>query len=126
MAYKQMYQVNIHDYIQMEKIKHAKALLLKGEPVSTVAENVGYLNVSHFIRAFKKITGKTPTAFKRQPHWTKRTFLFFKMVAIVSNTIGIFVMKINKTIGHKIPIIAKTLLFHYARLKEGIALKRNH
>jgi len=68
MAYKQMYQVNIHDYIQMEKIKHAKALLLKGEPVSTVAENVGYLNVSHFIRAFKKITGKTPTAFKRQPH----------------------------------------------------------
>lgn len=48
------------------KINKAKELLLKrGYNVNQISEKLGYENTESFIRQFKKLTGKTPAAFRK-------------------------------------------------------------
>lgn len=47
--------------IRMEK---AKQLLEKQEKISQVCKEIGYLNLSHFSNAFKKIYGETPINYR--------------------------------------------------------------
>ena len=54
-----------HQYIMYCRIMKARGLLREETPVHKVCELVGYSNISSFIRAFKKITGYTPTDYKK-------------------------------------------------------------
>jgi AraC-like DNA-binding protein len=48
------------------KIEMAKGLLrVSGLNVSTVGQQVGFPNVSSFVRQFKNITGITPSDYKK-------------------------------------------------------------
>ena len=53
-------------YITEERLKRAKELLFTTDmTISEIAENVGYGDVSSFIRLFKKHIGKTPLALRK-------------------------------------------------------------
>jgi AraC-like DNA-binding protein len=48
------------------KAKEAQRLLSRaGLSVSEIADKLGYKNVESFIRQFKKMTGTTPSAFRK-------------------------------------------------------------
>ena len=54
------------EYITNLKMNRAKELLLSTSlPLKDVAEQIGYVNVSSFIRRFKQVTGMTPGEYKK-------------------------------------------------------------
>lgn len=54
---------SIHKYFLSLKIKKAVALLQAGESVTVVAEKLNFSSQSYFSVAFKRETGKSPSAF---------------------------------------------------------------
>ena len=59
----------IEHYIISHKIEKAKELLIYNELTLTeIAEKLHYSNVSHLSNQFKKVTGLTPTFFKKMKH----------------------------------------------------------
>lgn len=61
------------DYITTLKMDKAKELLLTTSlPLKDIAEQVGYINVSSFIRRFKQLSGMTPGEYKKlKSNYTK-------------------------------------------------------
>ena len=60
-------QMTILDYITLLRIEKAKKLIENsGESIQYISEQVGYINVSSFIRRFKQVTGKTPGEFRKE------------------------------------------------------------
>jgi AraC-like DNA-binding protein len=55
-----------HQYVLNCRINHAKQALKVGDKVSDVAVNLGFADVSHLNRKFKKIFGITPRQYQRQ------------------------------------------------------------
>ncbi len=55
--------LTIHHYLLNVRISRAKELLLKGYSATEVSSMVGFVSLHSFIRAFKQITGYTPTEF---------------------------------------------------------------
>jgi len=54
------------EYLQNLRIEEAKRLLEQGElPIDEVSEAVGYLDISFFRRLFKRLTGLTPSQYRR-------------------------------------------------------------
>lgn len=54
------------DYIIELRINYAKELLLKSDlTVADICTQVGYSNISHFIKTFKERVGKTPGVFRK-------------------------------------------------------------
>ncbi len=61
--------VCIRDYIVQERINKAKSLLQNPEKkIQDVALESGYQDVAHFNRAFKKITGLSPSKYRTFDH----------------------------------------------------------
>ncbi|MCR5289225.1 MAG: AraC family transcriptional regulator, partial [Treponema sp.] len=55
----------LRDYLLQEKMEWAsKALLKRAESVEVIADCLGYSDYHAFSRAFKKIYGKSPSAFR--------------------------------------------------------------
>ena len=55
------------DYVSRVRIEKAKNLLLNPNlRVSEIAYEVGFQSLTHFNRVFKKITGESPTVYRRQ------------------------------------------------------------
>lgn len=54
-----------HAYLEQIRIDRAKALLLKGCPISQIAIETGYIDQSHFTNRFKCFMGVTPWQFAR-------------------------------------------------------------
>lgn len=54
------------EYIQEKKIAVAAELLQTDQSVSDIAVSIGYHNFAYFTQLFKKYTGQTPSAFKKQ------------------------------------------------------------
>lgn len=54
------------DWLNEQRIKTAQMLLLSGHLVKVVAMELGFKQVSHFCRQFKRQTQLTPTAFAGQ------------------------------------------------------------
>ncbi len=53
------------DYIIQLRIEYAKNLLVRDQlTVAETCQKVGYGNISHFIKIFKSITGKTPANYR--------------------------------------------------------------
>ncbi len=54
------------EYLTHIRIQKAKQLLIGGEwNIADVAEEVGFLDVKYFIKRFKKITGLTPSEYRK-------------------------------------------------------------
>lgn len=63
--YRSTFDVNCMHDIQQSKMNYAKKLLmLTNDTLQDIAEKCGY-DYSHFMRAFKKETGMTPTQYRR-------------------------------------------------------------
>ena len=61
--------ITIEHFIIAHKIERAKELLIYNELTSTeIAEKLHYSNVAHLSNQFKKVTGLTPTFFKKMKH----------------------------------------------------------
>ena len=62
--FKTLFSQNFSDFLNGYRISKAKEML-RIEPVSSVAVNCGFQNISYFSRVFKALTGKTPSEFKK-------------------------------------------------------------
>lgn len=61
--------ITIEHFIIAHKIERAKELLIYNELTLTeIAEKLHYSNVAHLSNQFKKVTGLTPTFFKKMKH----------------------------------------------------------
>lgn len=65
-AFKQSFSVPPHEYHIQRRIEKAKALLAEREAsVTDVGFALGYSHTSSFSVAFRKVTGRSPTEFRR-------------------------------------------------------------
>ena len=64
-VYKAVFGISPRRDLILIRIEKAKTLLQSGLSVATVAEQLGYSSVYHFIRQFKQLTGTTPKQFTR-------------------------------------------------------------
>jgi AraC-like DNA-binding protein len=54
------------DFVNQYRISQARTLLLRDSSISAVADAVGFQNISHFNKLFKKSTGDRPTDFRKK------------------------------------------------------------
>ena len=71
--FKKVTGFTINEYIINRRIIKARELLQKDLNVSKVGELVGYCNVSHFIRTFKKLVGTTPKQYAKKLPYSSTT-----------------------------------------------------
>ena len=65
---------NIEHFIIIHKIEKVKELLLYNElNLSEIADKLNYSSVAHLSNQFKKITGLTPTFFKKLKHKKRKS-----------------------------------------------------
>lgn len=64
--FKRSEDIAVSDYITMKRIEKAKHLLSgTSDPISFVSDQVGYASPYYFSACFKRITGKTPSEYRR-------------------------------------------------------------
>ncbi|MBQ9760652.1 MAG: AraC family transcriptional regulator [Clostridia bacterium] len=66
-AFRAQTGISVFSYLTTKRIAHAEQLLEDGSPATEVAELVGFRDYSVFYRAYRKITGKSPSNAKRTP-----------------------------------------------------------
>ena len=59
--YKRNTGVNLSNYIEKVRMDHAQQLLQEGVPVQDTAQQVGYINVNTFRRAYRRQFGVNPS-----------------------------------------------------------------
>ncbi|MBX5439526.1 MAG: helix-turn-helix transcriptional regulator, partial [Thermoflavifilum sp.] len=58
--------ITIEQYVMLQKIEKVKELLSYGEmSLSEIADELGYSSVAHLSGQFKRMTGFTPTQFRK-------------------------------------------------------------
>lgn len=63
--FKQVTGVNFVDYVARTRFDKARELLADGDArISEIAFEVGFQSLSQFNRVFKRISGKSPTAYR--------------------------------------------------------------
>lgn len=64
--FKKETSMNFSEYLMKVRIDNAKSLLLNtGDQVVDISEMVGYSDIKYFSKLFKKVTGLTPTEFRK-------------------------------------------------------------
>lgn len=59
-------KMSLHEYVVHQKIRRAAILLSETNlTVSEIAQHLGFADSSHFSRTFKRITGATPSDYRR-------------------------------------------------------------
>lgn len=68
----------IGEYIRLLRLKRASYRLAfrRDDPVTAIALDSGYESPEAFARAFKHLTGQTPTEFREAPNWPDWNHLF--------------------------------------------------
>jgi AraC family transcriptional regulator len=65
-AFKVAFGVSPHNYILQKRVEHAKEQMLRGNaPLSEIALACGLSDQAHLSRTFRRITGITPSAWRR-------------------------------------------------------------
>jgi AraC family transcriptional regulator len=66
LVFRQAVGVTPHQYILRARISEARRLLATGDgmPLAELAAHLGFVDQSHFSRAFRKVTGTTPRSFQ--------------------------------------------------------------
>ena len=65
-VFRKYYNISPHDYLERCRIREAMRRLRAGERVADVCYGVGYRSMSVFLAAFRRITGCTPSAFRKR------------------------------------------------------------
>lgn len=66
-TFKKITGISILEFITDERVRLARELLIStDQPVKQVADSVGYGNYSYFTKLFKRNTGLTPQAYRRE------------------------------------------------------------
>jgi AraC-like DNA-binding protein len=63
--FKQATHLTYTDFVNQYRIRYAQKLLLQGKNVNETCFESGFESLSYFIRAFKKVSGESPSVFKR-------------------------------------------------------------
>lgn len=63
--FRQVTGCSINAYLTEVRLRHAKEALLEGQTISSIAFECGFSSESHFASVFKRVTGITPTEFRR-------------------------------------------------------------
>ena len=63
--FKRTTKLTYTDFVNQYRITHAKKCLLQGTNVSEACFESGFENLSYFNRTFKKVTGVSPSTFKK-------------------------------------------------------------
>jgi AraC-like DNA-binding protein/mannose-6-phosphate isomerase-like protein (cupin superfamily) len=64
--FKKMTGVTLTNFVQEYRISHACRLLLEDAPITEVSYASGFNNLSHFNKTFLKLTGLSPSAYRKQ------------------------------------------------------------
>jgi YesN/AraC family two-component response regulator len=64
--FKKATKLTYTDFVNQNRINFAKKLLLQNKQVTEACFEAGFENLSYFNRAFKKITGESPSHFKKR------------------------------------------------------------
>jgi len=64
--FKKTYGRTPHQYMTFVRIEEAKQMLMSPVPVSDVCYGVGFDSISSFTGLFKRMVGKTPSAFQEE------------------------------------------------------------
>ncbi|MEO6848034.1 MAG: AraC family transcriptional regulator [Chthoniobacterales bacterium] len=60
--------VSLIHYADIQRMDRAKALLLhSNDPISQIAERLGYSDIYHFSKRFREVVGRSPRAFRHDP-----------------------------------------------------------
>ena len=66
-AFKQSFGLSPNMFILVRRIEHAKILMSSpGQTLADIALACGFCDQAHFCRRFRRITGRTPTAWRRE------------------------------------------------------------
>jgi AraC-like DNA-binding protein/ligand-binding sensor protein len=66
-VFKKTTGLNFTDYVSRTRVEKARNLLLnRNLRVSEIAYEIGFQSLTHFNRVFKKVTGQSPTEYRRQ------------------------------------------------------------
>lgn len=59
--------VQVYEYLTKFRLSKAKELLVshRGRKIQDIAQDVGYTDASHFVLMFRKMTGMTPSEFRK-------------------------------------------------------------
>ena len=77
-AFKQVYETTIDEYLHEIRVAKAKELLeMTHLPVHTIAATTGFTDASAFIKDFKKSTGSTPLKWRKSGAKTESTIIKF-------------------------------------------------
>lgn len=64
--FKEQFGLSVNNYLQMQRITHAKQLLRFTElPIEKIGQECGMADANYFSRVFKKVEGMTPGEFRR-------------------------------------------------------------
>ena len=64
--FSQVYKVSVYRYILMCRIAKAQQLIRTGESMTSVAQKCGFNDYSNFLRAFRQLSGVTPTVYQKR------------------------------------------------------------
>lgn len=65
-AFKQRYGLPPHTFQVQQRIHAAKKMLLKGDTIALVANELGFTDQSHFTKKFKSFVGATPKQYQEK------------------------------------------------------------
>lgn len=65
-AFKQTFGTPAHRYVVEKRVERAAQLLAKGEPISSVAAEVGFSHASHMARWMQRLLRTTPSQLQRR------------------------------------------------------------
>ena len=65
-AFRQYYHCTPGDFVRQVRVERARQYLAESDaPLAEIALRVGYSDQSHFTTAFKRLTGLTPSRFRK-------------------------------------------------------------
>ena len=65
-AFKKVHGTGLYAYLRQARMEKAKLMLRKDEPIKAIILTIGYTNEGNFSKAFRKVAGESPSAWKER------------------------------------------------------------